>query len=264
MALIAILCSFCVQAQADHIVISQVYGGGGNSGANYKNDFIELFNPTNATVDLTGWSVQYASATGTTWAVTPLNGSIAPGHYYLVQEAAGTAGTISLPAPDATGSINMSGTAGKVALTNSITALTGSCPGAIDLVGFGTTANCFEGTGATAAPSVTNSVFRANSGCTDTNNNTADFSTASAAPRNTATAAHLCSGPPAETIQVAKGSDAAEPATNGSFIITLSSAAPAGGVVVNYMLGVLPLRELITAMPSQAALPLQKVPLPEL
>jgi len=39
------------------IVISQVYGGGGNSGATLKNDFIELFNSGNAPVTITGWSL---------------------------------------------------------------------------------------------------------------------------------------------------------------------------------------------------------------
>src|ERR1019366_7627129 len=46
------------------IVISQVYGGGGNSSAQYQNDFIELFNRGTSAVSITGWSVQYASATG--------------------------------------------------------------------------------------------------------------------------------------------------------------------------------------------------------
>src|SRR5437764_1667938 len=46
------------------LVISQVYGGGGNSGAPWHNDFVELFNPTDASVSFSGWSIQYASATG--------------------------------------------------------------------------------------------------------------------------------------------------------------------------------------------------------
>mgnify|MGYP003328890141 CR=1 FL=1 len=70
-------------AQPAHLVISQVYGGGGNTGAPYTNDFVELFNPTASTVSVTGMSVQYASATGTTWAVAAITGSIAPGKYYL-------------------------------------------------------------------------------------------------------------------------------------------------------------------------------------
>ena len=47
------------------VVISQVYGGGGNAGSVYTNDFIELFNPGSFPVNVTGWTVQYASATGT-------------------------------------------------------------------------------------------------------------------------------------------------------------------------------------------------------
>ncbi|MEO7768805.1 MAG: lamin tail domain-containing protein, partial [Ferruginibacter sp.] len=116
-------------AQVSHLVISQVYGGGGNSGATYKNDFIEIFNPTASAVNLSGWSVQYSSAAGTgTWAATSLSGNILAGGYYLVQEAAGTGGTTSLPTPDATGTIALSATTGKVALVNNNTPLSGACP----------------------------------------------------------------------------------------------------------------------------------------
>ncbi len=102
-----------------NVVISQLYGGGGNGGATLRNDFIELFNRGNVVVNLTGWSVQYASASGTgTWGKTDLSGSIAPGHYYLVQQAAEGGGTTSLPAPDAIGTLALSGTAGKVALVS--------------------------------------------------------------------------------------------------------------------------------------------------
>ena len=75
------------------IVISQVYGGGGNSGAEYTNDFIELYNRGGTAVDVTGWSVQYASVTGSSWQVTTLSGVIEPGQYYLVQEAQGSGGS---------------------------------------------------------------------------------------------------------------------------------------------------------------------------
>src|SRR5687768_11143592 len=75
------------------MVISQVYGGGGNASAPYKNDYVELFNAGTATASLTGWSIQYASAAGTfssaNNAVTALSGSVEPGQYYLVQLAAG-------------------------------------------------------------------------------------------------------------------------------------------------------------------------------
>src|SRR3990172_689481 len=82
-----------VEAVSPDIVISQVYGGGGNSGGVYSNDFVELFNRGTTTVSLTGWSIQYTSATGTglfgssTTLITPLSGSLAPGQYLLIQEA---------------------------------------------------------------------------------------------------------------------------------------------------------------------------------
>jgi predicted extracellular nuclease len=180
------------------VVISQVYGGGGNAGSTYTNDFIELFNSGNQTVNLTGWSVQVAAATGTTWSVTNLTAiSLAPGQYYLVQEAAGAGGTTPLPTPDATGSIAMSATASKVALVNTTVALSGACPtGAsiIDFVGYGTTANCFEGAGPTPAPSNTTAVLRAGAGCTDINVNSADFTAGAPTPRNTSTPLNVCSG----------------------------------------------------------------------
>ena len=75
-----------------NIDISQVYGGGGNAGATFTNDFIELYNYGTTDVSVSGWSVQYASATGTAWQVTTLTGTIQAGHYYLIQEAAGAGG----------------------------------------------------------------------------------------------------------------------------------------------------------------------------
>ena len=161
-----------------------MYGGGGNSGATYKNDFIELFNLGTATVDVTGWTVQYASSTGSSWQRTVLSGIIQPGNYYLVQEAAGAGGTVDLPTPNATGSIAMSATTGKVALVNNSTALTGTCPtGLVDFVGYGA-ANCSETT-PTQALNNTTAALRNGGGAIDTDNNSADFTTGAPNPRNT-------------------------------------------------------------------------------
>ena len=133
-----------------NVVISQVYGGGGNSGALWKNDYIELFNRGATAVSLAGWSVQYASATGISWQKIDLPAfTLAPGQYFLVQQAVGAGGSQNLPAPDATGTIAMSATSGKLALLNVATLLSAtSCPAGatvVDFVGFGT-ANCAEGT----------------------------------------------------------------------------------------------------------------------
>ena len=112
LAILAMVSAFLpvqsAQALSADIVISQVYGGGGNSGGVYTNDFVELFNRGTTTVSLSGWSIQYTSATGTglfgssTTLITPLSGSLAPGQYLLVQEAAGSNVIAPLPTPDIT------------------------------------------------------------------------------------------------------------------------------------------------------------------
>jgi len=182
------------------VSISQVYGGGGNTGATFKNDFIELLNRGTSAADLTGWSVQYTSAAGTSWQVTPLTGTIPPGGYYLIHEAPGAGGTINLPAADAAGAIAMSAASGKVALVRTTAALTGTCPvtdgvPTQDFVGYGT-ANCFEGGGPVATLSNTLAALRLASGCLDTNNNVADFTRSAPNPRNSGSPINDCSIPP--------------------------------------------------------------------
>jgi hypothetical protein len=198
-----------VEAVSTSIVISQIYGGGGNSGGVYTNDFVELFNLGPTTVSLAGWSIQYASATGTgnfaanSGQITPLSGSLAPGQYLLVQEAAGSNTWASLPTPDVTDDtpINMSGTGAKVALVNTTTPLgcngsTTICSDAalatiIDLVGWDG-ANYYEGSGPAPATSNSTAILRKNNGCTDTDNNSADFVTGTPAPRNSASPLNEC------------------------------------------------------------------------
>src|SRR2546423_7537572 len=90
-------------AVSSTIVVSQVYGGGGNAGATYKNDFVELYNRSAAPVSVNGWSVQYAATTGTSWQRTALNGTTAAGGYYPAPEAAGAGGPPTPPPPDASG-----------------------------------------------------------------------------------------------------------------------------------------------------------------
>ena len=126
-AVLSSIC-FCVLFGAAHlvsaqtpdpaktVVISQVYGGGGNSGAPLTNDFIELHNRGALAVSLSGWSVQYASSAGSSWQKTDLSGTLQPGQYFLVKLARGAGGTTDLPTPDITGTLNMSATSGKVAL----------------------------------------------------------------------------------------------------------------------------------------------------
>jgi predicted extracellular nuclease len=211
--IISLLPTQRASAVSTNVVISQVYGGGGNSGATYTNDFVELFNRGTETVSLAGWSIQYTSATGTgnfganSSQLTELSGSIASGQYLLIQEAQGSGGTTPLPTPDITDDspINMAAGGGKVALVNTTTSL--DCNGSstpcyptalatiVDLVGWGT-ANFYEGGGPAPATSNTTAIFRSNGGCTDSDNNNADFDPAAApSPRNTASPLHNCTGP---------------------------------------------------------------------
>jgi len=184
-------------------VISQVYGGGGNAGATFANDFVELFNPGSTSVDLSGWTVQYATSSGTSWQPTPLTGSIGPGRYYLIQLASTAAVGASLPTPDATGTTNLAASGGKIALVSDAGALScgaaaGSCsavPAVKDLAGYGS-ATDFEGSDAAGALSSTTAAIRDAAGCTDTNDNAADFTVGTPAPRNGATAANTCAGSP--------------------------------------------------------------------
>ena len=180
------------QPSSSVIVISQVYGGGGNPGAPWQNDFVELYNRGTTPVNIGGWSLQYAAATGSGWDFNrqPLGGTIAPGEHYLIALASnGAEGTPLPPANIEGGLINLSATNGKVALVNSFTALAGNCPlsdsSVMDFVGYGS-ADCREGTTTAPAPSTTTSISRLGGGSTDTDRNGSDFATGAASPRRTA------------------------------------------------------------------------------
>ena len=181
-------------ASIPDVVISQIYGGGGNAGATYKNDFIELFNPGTSPLNVAGWSVQYASSAGTTWQTTAITGTIQPGHYFLVQESQGSGGTTNLPTPDVIGTIAMSGTAGKVFLSRSTVALTGACPAGgavVDGVSYGTAASdC--GSKTTATLSNTTAALRGANGCTYTGDLSKDFSAVAPNPRNASASSTTC------------------------------------------------------------------------
>jgi predicted extracellular nuclease len=185
------------QAASPDIVISQVYGGGNNSGATHRNDFIELFNRGNTTIDITGWKVEYFSAAGGSGGSTPLSGNIAPGKYFLIQQSGGITNGVALPTPDAVGTLSMGATNGRVDLSDNTNALK-------DRVGYGS-ANLAEGT-ATAALSNSTAAIRNGNGCTDNDTNNADFTVATPNPRNSATTSNPCGGPVTNQLTVSPSS----------------------------------------------------------
>ena len=185
------------------VVVSQVYPGGGNAGAPFANDFVELLNRGSTAIDVTGWTVQYASAAGATWQATGLTGTIAPGRRFLVQLASAAAIGSPLPTPDVTGTTNLAVTGGKVAVVRASSALTcgasaGSCStvaAIADLVGYGTAAD-YEGAGAAPALDNTTAAVRGDDGCADTDANPSDFTAAAPTPRNSSAAASSCGAEP--------------------------------------------------------------------
>ena len=194
---------------AGSVVIAQVFAGGAGSGAPFNADYVVLHNRGTVPVTMTNWSLQYASATGTSWVAASFTGTIAPSGYFLVSTTAAGATGAALPTPDAsTTSFNMAAGAGKVALVTNATTLTGPCPtgrAIVDFIGYGATATCSEGSAPAPAPSATLAAFRHATACADVGLNGVDFSTAAPAPRNSASAPDVCalyvqneSGPPLE------------------------------------------------------------------
>ena len=218
--LVITLCSFSATSQ---VVINEVYGGGGNSGSPYSNDFIELYNNGASPVSLAGWSVQYLTAGGAgTWAATNLTGSIQPGEYYLIQALAGATPSSPLPTPDAIGTLALSATAGKVILCNVTTLQTGANPtgtAIVDKVGYGAAATGFE-TAPAPGTSNTTSVFRIITGV-DTDNNAADFQAGAPFPQNSA---YVPDAIPPTIVSFSPADDAVNVATTSILTITFSEA----------------------------------------
>jgi hypothetical protein len=228
------------------LVVSQVYGGGGNSGATYSHDYIELFNHGTASVSLEGKSLQYTSATGSgnlganSTQLTELSGTLAPGRYLLVREATNNAAVgAPLPTPylDDPTPINMSATAGKVALANGVTSLgcntaatcaaNGNDTRIIDLIGYG---NATYSEGPTAPGlSNTTAALRNDGGCQETDSNAADFTAATPSPRTADSPPHFCAADAAPFVAATTPPDGATEVPVGTNItVTFSEPVTAG------------------------------------
>ena len=190
-------CTAATHASAQLLTISEVYGGGGNTGSTYKNDFIELYNYGTTSIDMSALAVYYASTIGSfsnaaASNFTTLSGTLAAGSFYLIQEAAGSAGTTALSNVNVTGSINLSATGGKVALglASTVPASTAGAvtatnnPSVIDFIGYSSTANQYIGTGPAPAPANTTSDSKASPPSASVSNSS-DFTVGTPSPMGT-------------------------------------------------------------------------------
>jgi len=184
-----------------NIRISQIFTNGGGPTASpaptYNRDFVELFNPTQKPIDVTGWALHTTSATSTaTWAriqFANVSNIIPPGGYYLVSIPGGVVVATNTLVPDLVAIGGGMGTTCKVALTTTDSTISGANPTAnvIDKVGFGASATGFEGS--PIAATGTNILgVRRNISCVDTNVNSADFSLVTPLARNSSTPPEIC------------------------------------------------------------------------
>ena len=157
-----------------NVVINEVYGGGGNSRSVFSNDFVELYNPTDKDIDITGWVLDQQSAAGNSGSKTTLSGIVPAGGYYLIQGQAGGNATKDLPAPDATNDKMTFGAKSAIAVL-----LNGDAE--VDRVGWGSAAKP-EGNAA-AGTSNSTSIQRKTVGV-DTDNNAEDFEVAAPTPNS--------------------------------------------------------------------------------
>lgn len=188
---------------ANAVRISQIYSGGAGGSATYLRDYVELFNFSGSAVDVSGWALEYASATGTwggsggtNYYVFPAGTVIQACGYLLIETgSAGTVGTTLPVTPDLsspTTVLSLSNTSGNVGLFTAIASnvACGSVPPGtiVDKVSYGT-GNCPEGTALASPPTQASVMVRNNGGIDDTDANSVDFTiqtTATALPRNSA------------------------------------------------------------------------------
>lgn len=226
------------------LVISEIYGAGGNANALYNADFVELANPTGSPISLNGKYIHYRAANGNSGG-TPfaLSGTVPANGTWLIQMSATGATGAALPTPDQTASpaLGMAAAGGQVLLatTSSVIPNTtignlaganGAALGVLDMVG-ATGSNTFETAATASAASATQSLNRT----ADTDNNTADFALAAPTP----TAADITAGPLEATSPGAKSGQVGQAitgftlqATGGTSPYTWTATGLPAGVTV--------------------------------
>ncbi len=234
-------------AVSNGIVISQVYSRGGEPGATYRSDFVELFNRGATSVDISNWAVEVGGIEGNpnstfVFSFATNNSVVLPGKHYLFEFARGTEGQ-SLFLPDfpffgLTPNINGAG-AYVAVYRRSPGVRFGACPSGpdlVDLVGFGS-AVCREGVpSAPPAPSATQSLTRRGGGCTETDDNSSDFQLATPNPRNnTFSAATPCGGVEPIAVQLSQSTYEAAESDDHVTVTIRRTGDASGAATVDYL-----------------------------
>lgn len=142
--------------QGEHVVISEIQVGGGTT----TDEFVELYNPTDSTQDLSGWRIAKKTAAGTEdqLVVNIASGSIVSHGYFLVAHTA----------YDGTPTANTVYSEGATLSSSNTVLLYNNSDALVDKVGMGS-AGDFEGTGTASNPDKDRSVERkANTSSTKT------------------------------------------------------------------------------------------------
>jgi uncharacterized repeat protein (TIGR01451 family) len=206
---------------ATDVVISEFRTRGESATNSATDEFIEIYNPTNSAIVLTGYKLRRSSSCGSTpndiYTFPAL--SLQAGQYYLVASQ-DYSGTIT---PDITLPTNMTiADSGGVAITD-------SSNNPIDQVGMCATTSFRETTFLTPLSGTANQSYERKLGgisdsCLDTNNNSADFQLINPSnPQNSSTISNIC-GVDLSIIQ-SVDNPTQSIGLNVDFTITVSNAA---------------------------------------
>jgi hypothetical protein len=202
-------------AGSPNLVISQIYTRGGEAGASYQSDFVELFNRGTTAVNLNDYTLRATLDNGNIptslslkiFSTTGL--VIQPGHYFLMRFKGDAAGDGQpLPTPDLDLNIlpgpvpaNLHPSSGTIVLLTPEGSFQG-CPnsqstGVVDYVGYGAS-TCYEGSAGPAPATTlsTDAIQRELGGCADNNVNALDFHLGPPLPRNSAWSPGICATTP--------------------------------------------------------------------
>ena len=123
------------------VVINEIQTGGTTA----SDEFVELYNANNCAIDLTGYTLMYEAATGTTPSTLVTLAATIPAHGFLVYAGSGFTGTAN-----GTWSGGLASTGGAVALQTGTTI--------VHSVGWGTAANSFVEVAPATAPLASQSI----------------------------------------------------------------------------------------------------------